>query len=63
MPTNLRKRQWYISRFDFLLDNEKLEHEREVSTFVDFVGNVGGVHEIIMMVIMFVFGSFLGFKT
>ena len=39
------------------------EHEREVSTFIDFVGNVGGVHEIVMMTISAIVGSYLRFAT
>ncbi len=44
-----------------MLDNEKQEHEREVSQFIDFMGSVGGVYELIMMAILLVFGPYLHF--
>ena len=45
------------------LHSSWIEHQREVTDFIVFISNVGGVYEVILMIMFFMCGGFLEFYT
>lgn len=38
-----------VLRMDFTLQGEYIEHERAIYTFLDLIGDLGGVHDLIVL--------------
>lgn len=41
----------------FTMVGETIEHERQIYTFMDLIGNLGGVHDLILLLFSLFFGS------
>jgi hypothetical protein len=45
----------------FRLDNDLINHTRQCFSFMNFVGDVGGVRDVLIAIISFFFGGFANF--
>ena len=43
------------------VDVDKIVHSREVYTLMDYLGDVGGIPDVLLFALMFVFGSYINF--
>jgi hypothetical protein len=50
-----------LARIDFRIYENRLEHEREVYQLIDFMGDVGGINDVLMQTAFFIFGGYLTF--
>ena len=44
-------------QINFMISSEVIEHERSVYTFMDLIGDLGGVHDLIVFFVSFFMGS------
>ena len=45
----------------FRIQTDQIDHSRQVYRFMDWLGDVGGIGEILTILFMFVFGGYLKF--
>ena len=50
-----------IAKLFFRLDENELEHTKIVYRLIDFLGDVGGVSELLIWLCLFIFGGYLNF--
>ena len=46
-----------------MLDIEKVEHSKEHMMLDEFLGNIGGIYELIIGIFMLIFGGFIDFGS
>ena len=51
-----------IAQIYFRLDTDKVEHTREVYRLMDWLGDIGGVYDVLSYLIMILFGGYLHFN-
>ena len=51
-----------IGLFYFRISTDKIDHERQVYRFMDWLGDVGGIGDVISFGILLIFGGFLEFN-
>ena len=52
-----------IAEMFFRIDTTKIQHERTVYRFMDWLGDIGGISEVISFTIMFIFGEYFEFGS
>ena len=55
--------QGFIARMVFSIETEQLRHVRQVYSFGDWVGNIGGIIELYYRVVLLFFGGYLAFNS
>ena len=55
--------QTLISEVYFRLDHDQMEHSRAVMDFIDLMGAIGGIPEIIRYFISIVIGTYISFHS
>ena len=51
-----------IAEVTFRLDTHKIVHERAVYSFIDWLGDVGGVGALLKCIFLFFFGDYMEFS-
>ena len=62
MLQNSDKRNTKIAEIYFRIDVDQIEHMKNVYKLMDLLGDVGGVSEVVVWTIFFLFGGFLKFN-
>ena len=55
------QKQEVIAEMYWRVDVDKMEHSREVYTLMDYLGDVGGIPDVIMFTLMLLFGHYINF--
>ena len=52
-----------LATIQFRLDQDKINHTRIVYNFMDWLGDIGGIGEVLRFVFMVIFGNYLAFNS